>query len=342
MAPNKGMEKKRILITGAAGFIGFSLAAKLITESQFEITGFDSINDYYDTQLKYDRLSQLGIAKSSIEADKIVQSEQFSNFCFIKLDLENLAGIQALFATRKFDIVVHLAAQAGVRHSLKNPHAYVASNIAGFVNMLECCKEYKIEHLIYASSSSVYGLDSKIPFSEAEGTNHPVSLYAATKRSNELMAYTYHHLYQLPVTGLRFFTVYGPWGRPDMSPMLFAKAIKEGKPIKVFNHGKMRRDFTYIDDIVDGVSRVVKMKPKGYKIYNIGNSHPIELMDFIELMEKSMGAHAMKELLPMQPGDVYETYADTKALSNDTGYKPTTTLKEGITKFLNWYEEYYK
>ena len=336
------MEKTRILITGVAGFIGFSLAKRLAEENQFEITGLDNINDYYDPQLKYDRLQQLGILRSSIRHAEVIPSEQFSDFQFIKLELENLSGMQALFVTQNFDIVVHLAAQAGVRHSLKNPHVYVSSNVDGFVNMLECCKNHKVKHLIYASSSSVYGLDSKIPFSETEPANHPVSLYAATKRANELMAYTYNHLYKLPVTGLRFFTVYGPWGRPDMSPMLFAKAIKEGKAIKVFNHGKMRRDFTYIDDIVDGIAKVVKMQPAGYKIYNIGNSHPIELMDFIELMEKSIGTAAIKELLPMQPGDVYETYADTTALSADTGYKPSTTLKDGITKFLSWYVEYYK
>lgn len=336
------MEKKRILVTGAAGFIGFHLTYKLAECGDYEITGFDNINNYYDTQLKYDRLSRLGISPSTIEDGIIITSERFPNLRFVKQDLENLEGMHALFASQKFDIVVHLAAQAGVRHSLSNPHVYVSSNVAGFVNILESCKAHHIKHLVYASSSSVYGLDSTIPFSEAEGTNQPVSLYAATKRANELMAYTYHHLYQLPVTGLRFFTVYGPWGRPDMSPMLFASAIRQGKPIKVFNHGKMRRDFTYIDDIVDGISRVVTMAPKGYKIYNIGNSSPIELMDFIELMEKSMGKPAEKELLPMQPGDVYETYADTSALSADTGYQPKTTLQEGIPRFLDWYLSYYK
>lgn len=336
------MEKKRILITGAAGFIGFSLAKQLIKEEQYEITGLDNINDYYNPQLKYDRLQQLGILHSSIRHAEVIPSEQFANFQFIKLDLENLSGMQSLFVTQNFDIVIHLAAQAGVRHSLKNPHVYVSSNVDGFVNMLECCKNHKVKHLVYASSSSVYGIDSKIPFSEQESTNHPVSLYAATKRANELMAYTYNHLYNLPVTGLRFFTVYGPWGRPDMSPMLFAKAIKEGRPIKVFNQGNMRRDFTYIEDIVGGIAKVIDMQPVGYKIYNIGNSRPIELMDFIQLMEKAIGLPAVKELLPMQPGDVYETYADTSALTADTGYHPTTTLEEGIPKFLNWYLSYYK
>ena len=336
------MEKRKILVTGAAGFIGFSLAKALVQNKQYEVVGYDNINNYYDPQLKYDRLQQLGIDRSSLRQGEVMPSEQYANFQFIQLDLENLTGMQSLFATENFDIVVHLAAQAGVRHSLRNPHVYVSSNVGGFVNMLECCKNHKIKHLVYASSSSVYGLDSKIPFSETEPTNHPVSLYAATKRANELMAYTYHHLYRLPVTGLRFFTVYGPWGRPDMSPMLFAKAIKDGKPIKVFNHGKMRRDFTYIDDIVDGIVKVTEAQPTGNSIYNIGNSRPVELMDFIELMEKSIGKEAIKELLPMQPGDVYETYADTSALTAATGYHPTTPLEEGIPKFLEWYLSYYK
>lgn len=337
------MEKnRRVLITGMAGFIGFSLAAKLVEKGGYDITGLDNVNDYYDTSLKYDRLSELGFAKPSGTQNEPVQSKIFPNLHFIQLDLENLNGLQQLFASRQFDVVVHLGAQAGVRHSLQNPHAYINSNVTGFLNMLECCKNNKVQHLIYASSSSVYGLDSSIPFAETEGTNHPVSLYAATKKSNELMAYTYSHLYGLPVTGLRFFTVYGPWGRPDMSPMLFAKAIREGKPIKVFNYGKMRRDFTYIDDITDGICGVLEMKPAPYKIYNIGNSKPVDLMDFIELMEKGLGVQAQKELLPMQPGDVYETYADTSALSKDTGYHPKTSLPEGIRKFLDWYLSYYQ
>lgn len=336
------MERKKILVTGAAGFIGFSLAKELVKASHYDIIGYDNINNYYDPQLKYDRLRQLGIDRASLRQGEVIPSEKYPNFQFIQLDLENLTGMQSLFATEGFDMVVHLAAQAGVRHSLKNPHVYVSSNIDGFVNMLECCKNHRIKHLIYASSSSVYGLDSRIPFSETEPTNHPVSLYAATKRANELMAYTYHHLYHLPVTGLRFFTVYGPWGRPDMSPMLFAKAIKERKPIKVFNEGKMRRDFTFIDDIVGGIKKVLEMQPPGYKIYNIGNSRPVDLMDFIALMEKSIGQPAVKEFLPMQPGDVYETYADTTELNTDTGYHPTTTLEEGIPKFLEWYLAYYR
>jgi UDP-glucuronate 4-epimerase len=336
------MKKKKVLVTGVAGFIGFSLVKKLTAENEYEITGLDNINDYYDTGLKYDRLAQLGFDAADIEKEKAVESGIFSNLTFIQLDLENGAGMKALFALERFDLVVHLAAQAGVRHSLNNPHAYVNSNITGFVNILEGCKNTGVQHLIYASSSSVYGHDSAIPFSEKEATSRPVSLYAATKKANELMAYTYSHLYNLPVTGLRFFTVYGPWGRPDMSPMLFAKAISEGRPIKVFNYGKMRRDFTYIDDITDGIYKVLQMQPATYKIYNIGNSKPVELMDFIGLMEQSMGTAAVTEMLPMQPGDVYETYADISSLSNDTGYKPLTSLEEGIKKFLQWYLHYYK
>jgi len=335
------MEKTRILVTGAAGFIGFSFINKLAGESHYEITGLDNINDYYDTQLKFDRLSQLGFNRGQIHPAIITKSPIHSNLQFIQLDLEDKEGMQLLFAAQNFQMVVHLAAQAGVRDSLKKPHAYVNSNITGFLNMLECCKNNEIKHLVYASSSSVYGLDAAIPFSEKEPANHPVSLYAVTKRSNELMAYAYHHLYQLPVTGLRFFTVYGPWGRPDMSPMLFAKAMLEGKPIKVFNYGKMRRDFTYIDDIVDGICRVIKVQRPSCKIYNIGNSRPIELMNFIELMERSIGVSAVKELLPMQPGDVYETYADTTSLSDDTGYKPSTPLEKGVEYFLDWYMHYY-
>jgi UDP-glucuronate 4-epimerase len=336
------MEKKRILLTGMAGFIGFSLAERLAEEGTHQIYGLDNINDYYDVQLKYDRLAQLGFDPTLIEKGTSIENRQRPQLTFIQLDLEDLAGLEALFAEQKFDVVIHLAAQAGVRHSLTNPHAYIDSNVTGFLNILECCKRHRIQQLIYASSSSVYGLDAAVPFSENEPANHPVSLYAATKRMNELMAYTYSHLYQLPATGLRFFTVYGPWGRPDMSPMLFAKAIREGKPIKVFNYGKMRRDFTYIGDIVEGIRNIIKLPPPAYKIYNIGNSKPVDLMDFIELIEKSMGVKAIKEMLPMQPGEVYETYADTSSLSADTGYKPSTPLSEGVTKFLAWYLDYYK
>lgn len=335
------MERRRILITGAAGFIGYSLVNKLAADDQYEITGLDNINDYYDTQLKYDRLSQIGFDPSQIQPGIVAISSAKPHLEFLQTDLENGYAMQELFASRNFELVVHLAAQAGVRDSLRKPHAYVNSNVTGFLNILECCKNNGIKHLVYASSSSVYGLDANIPFSEKEPANHPVSMYAVTKRANELMAYAYHHLYELPVTGLRFFTVYGPWGRPDMSPMLFAKAMMEKKPIKVFNYGKMRRDFTYIDDIVNGITGVLNIEKPSCKIYNIGNSRPVELMDFIELVEKSIGVTAQKELLPMQPGDVFETYADTTALSNDTGYKPSTPLEDGVPKFLRWFMDYY-
>jgi UDP-glucuronate 4-epimerase len=284
----------------------------------------------------------LGFKKDEISDNQLVTSERYPQLSFLKLDLEDGEALRSLFSSHQFDMVVHLAAQAGVRHSLKNPHAYINSNVTGFVNILECCKDHGIQHLVYASSSSVYGQDSVVPFKETEATNHPVSLYAATKKMNELTAYTYFHLYGLQVTGLRFFTVYGPWGRPDMSPMLFAKAIQEQKAIKVFNYGKMRRDFTYIDDIVDGICKVIEMAPKGARIYNIGNSQPVDLMDFIALMEKSIGKPAIKEMLPMQPGEVYETYADTTALSKDTGYQPSTPLPKGVEKFLQWYLQYYR
>lgn len=336
------MEKKQILITGMAGFIGFSLASTLVNDQQYLITGIDNINDYYDTSLKFDRLAQLGIEPTKIEKGQLFKSSLYPQLDFLQLDLEDLQGMQALFAKKKFSLVVHLAAQAGVRHSLSNPHLYINSNITGFLNMLECCRQHTVQHLVYASSSSVYGIGSTIPFSEKELTDKPASMYAVTKRSNELMAHAYHHLYGLPVTGLRFFTVYGPWGRPDMSPMLFAKAIRDKEPIKVFNHGNMRRDFTYIDDIVDGISRVMQLSTNNCKIYNIGNSKPVELMRFIELMEQAIGIPAVKELMPMQPGDVYETYADVSALSADTGYKPRTPLASGIKTFLDWYLDYYK
>jgi UDP-glucuronate 4-epimerase len=337
------MKMKHVLITGVAGFIGYSLAKRLAEEGSYEITGIDSINNYYDVQLKFDRLAQLGFSKSEIQHGKLIPSSYFSQLKFIQSDLENLSKMQLLFSTNKFDIVINLAAQAGVRHSLNNPHAYVNSNVTGFLNVLECCKDNQVKHLVYASSSSVYGLDSIVPFSEKEPANHPVSIYAATKKMNELMAYTYKHLYNLPVTGLRFFTVYGPWGRPDMSPMLFAKAICEGNPIKVFNYGNMRRDFTYIGDVIDGITHIIKKDPPtNYTLYNIGNSKPVELIDFIELMERKIGIKAIKDFLPMQAGDVYETYADTSLLFRDTGYKPTTSLEKGVGSFLDWYLHYYQ
>lgn len=336
------MERKRILITGAAGFIGFSLTEKLAKEGNYNLTGLDNINDYYSPQLKFSRLAQLGFDTEEAKAELLIESNRYDHLQFIRLDLQNLGGMQMLFAKQRFDAVVHLAAQAGVRYSMENPHAYITSNITGFVNLLECCKQHRIGHLIFASSSSVYGDDARTPYEESQRTDHPVSLYAATKKSNEIMAYTYHHLYDLPVTGLRFFTVYGPWGRPDMAPVLFANAIRDGRPLKVFNYGKLKRDFTYVDDIVDGINRVLQRTPEEYKIYNIGNSKPVDLMEFIELMEKGLNKKAKKELLPMQPGDVHETYADTTLLSADTGYKPATPLDKGIEKFLAWYLDYYK
>lgn len=336
------MKKIQVLITGTAGFIGFSLTEKLANRVSYEITGIDNISEYYSPELKYARLLQLGISSEDAKSETLIKSSRYANLRFSRLDLQNLEGMQALFAAQKFDLVVHLAAQAGVRYSMENPHTYITSNVTGFVNLLECCKVNRVQHLIFASSSSVYGDDASTPYRETQRTDHPVSLYAATKKSNELMAYTYHHLYNMSITGLRFFTVYGPWGRPDMAPMLFAAAIREGKPLKVFNYGKLKRDFTYVEDIVDGIEKVMQLTPETYKIYNIGNGKPVELLAFIELMEKGLGKEAKKELLPMQPGDVHETYADTTLLTADTGYKPGTPLEKGIEKFLDWYREYYK
>ncbi|MFB9055255.1 NAD-dependent epimerase [Mariniflexile ostreae] len=332
----------RILITGAAGFIGFHLVEKLI-KSGLYIVGIDNINNYYDVNLKYDRLNQVGLSKDNISNDgELVASSIFPNFSFAKIDLVDLKKLETLFKQEKFTHVVNLAAQAGVRYSLENPHAYVQSNLIGFVNILECCRGHRIKHLIYASSSSVYGSNLKIPFSEEDKVDTPVSLYAATKKSNELMAYAYSHLYHLPTTGLRFFTVYGPWGRPDMAPMLFANAIMKGEPIKVFNNGEMQRDFTYIDDIIDGVIKVMDTIPNKTPkadVFNIGNSKPVDLMKFILLLEKSLGKEAIKSFYPMQDGDVKVTYADTGHLNKRTGYKPNISLENGISRFTSWFLE---
>ena len=336
----------KILITGTAGFIGFHLAKRLISEG-YEITGLDNINDYYDVRLKYARLKETGILKEKIEYGKFVQSSVYKNYRFIKLNLEDRSALENLFSVEKFDWVCHLAAQAGVRYSIENPHTYIDSNIIGFMNILECCRQNNIKHLVYASSSSVYGNNDKIPFSEKDRVDNPVSLYAATKKSNELMAHAYSHLYHLPTTGLRFFTVYGPFGRPDMALMLFAKAIIEGKPLKVFNNGDLSRDFTYIDDIVEGLVRVMKNIPDAnnkhpyYRLFNIGNSKPVQLMDFIRTMEKAAGKKAILEMYPMQQGDVKTTYADTSDLYQTVGYKPATNLEEGVSKFMEWYNEFY-
>jgi UDP-glucuronate 4-epimerase len=350
---------KTILVTGAAGFIGYWLCERLLSDN-WEVVGLDNINDYYDVNLKYDRLQELGIDKKQIEYNKFVENTSHtSNFKFIKLNLEDTENIAKLFDNYDFDVVCNLGAQAGVRYSIENPMAYVNSNIVGFTNILEQCKLHKISHLVYASSSSVYGLNTKMPFSTHDSVNHPVSFYAATKRSNELMAHVYSKLYNLPTTGLRFFTVYGPWGRPDMSPMFFADAIIHDKSIKVFNHGNMERDFTYIADIIEGVVRVIN-KPADksetwqsdnpdpatssvpYRIYNIGNSSPVKLMDYIEAMENVLGKKAIKEFLPMQQGDVLNTYSDVSDLEDEFGYRPNTTLQVGLSEFANWYRKYFQ
>jgi len=332
----------KILITGTAGFIGFHLAKRLLSEG-YEIVGLDNINDYYDVRLKYARLKETGIFESEIEYGKLVQSKTFEKYRFVKANLEDRKFLENLFVCEKFDAVVNLAAQAGVRYSIENPHAYIESNIVGFINLLECCRHNAIKHLVYASSSSVYGNSDNVPFSEKDRVDYPISLYAATKKANELMAHTYSHLYHLPATGLRFFTVYGPCGRPDMSPILFANAITEGKPIKVFNHGDLSRDFTYIDDIIEGVVRVIGHIPDEnneipfYQLFNIGNSQPVALMDFIHTMEEAMGKKAILEMYPMQAGDVKITYADTAELEQAVGYKPATELKAGLGRFAEWY-----
>ena len=331
----------RTLVTGAAGFIGFHLARRLLADGH-EVVGIDNLNDYYSVQLKKDRLALL----------------EHPRFIFRRLELAEATELGALFTAHKFDRVVHLAAQAGVRYSLENPAAYIQANLVAFGNLLECCRKYPVNHLVYASSSSVYGLNAKMPFSAQDNVDHPVSLYAATKKANELMAHSYSYLYGLPTTGLRFFTVYGPWGRPDMALFKFTKAILEGTPIDVYNQGQMRRDFTYIDDIIEGVLQVLQMPPSGdaewdayspdpasspapYRIYNIGNNSAVSLDDFISTLEQALGNKATRTNLPLQAGDVPCTYADISDLSAATGFSPATSLKEGIEKFISWYCEYY-
>ncbi|WP_114936360.1 NAD-dependent epimerase [Mucilaginibacter endophyticus] len=347
----------KIFITGTAGFIGFHLATKFLNEG-FEVVGIDSINDYYDINLKYGRLAEAGIEKDNIVYNNVTISTKYPGYRFYNLLLEDEAALNEIFKTENPQIVVNLAAQAGVRYSLENPGAYIKSNVEGFLNLLECCRRFKIQHLVYASSSSIYGLNSGPVFSVEDSVNHPISLYAATKRSNELMAHVYSHLFKLPTTGVRFFTVYGPWGRPDMAPMIFTKAISEEKPISVYNNGNMSRDFTYVDDVVESVFRLVDVIPAGkpdeyqdnplpsnspapFAIYNIGNHSPVKLIDFIETIEHKLNKKAIKEFKPIQPGDVVSTYADVNSLIEDTGYKPQTTLKEGISKFVDWYREFY-
>ncbi len=327
---------KTVLVTGAAGFVGFHLSQRLL-RANIKVYGVDNLNDYYDVSLKKARLQQL---------------QEMPDFAFEQLDFSDREGMAALFANHIFDCVIHLGAQAGVRYSLTHPHAYVDSNLVGFVNILEGCRHQHVPHLVYASSSSVYGANTKVPFAVGDPVDHPVSLYAATKKANELMAFTYSHLYDIPTTGLRFFTVYGPWGRPDMAYYKFALAITQGKPIDVYNHGHMQRDFTYIDDVIEGVVRVMERPPQPqettdavaaapYKIYNIGNHSPVELLRFIEVLEAELGQQARKRFLPMQPGDVVATYADVAALQADVGFQPNTSIEEGLHRFVQWFREYH-
>lgn len=339
----------KILVTGAAGFIGFHVSKKLL-EHRHTVFGLDNLNGYYDVNLKLDRLDRLGIMSDEAKTfNQPVQSILFDNFRFVRMDLQDEEHLSNIFKNGKFDVVCNLAAQPGVRYSLENPKAYIESNIVGFFNILECCRNFDIEHLVYASSSSVYGLNKKIPFETSDSVDHPVSLYAASKKSNELMAYTYSHLYGFRTTGLRFFTVYGPWGRPDMAMFLFTKAIMDNKPIKVFNNGDLERDFTYIDDIVKGITHILEDKytdsydtNKLYHLYNIGNSKSVRLLDFIETIEHNTGKRAHKEMMPMQPGDVKRTWADVSGLERDYNYKPSTPISTGVEKFINWYKEYYQ
>jgi UDP-glucuronate 4-epimerase len=330
----------KILVTGAAGFIGFHVARELARQ-EHDVVGLDNINAYYDVRLKYARLAETGIPQEKIREGKQVQSEKYPSYRFVRLDLTNAEALLALFRDEGFTHVIHLAAQAGVRYSLENPLLYVNSNIVGFTNLLEACRAFPVSHLLYASSSSVYGNDTPVPYRESANTDHPVSLYAATKKANELLAYTYGTLYGLPTTGLRFFTVYGPWGRPDMSPWLFMSAIAEGRPIKVFNHGEMQRDFTYIDDVVEALLRIMPAPPQGSAVYNIGCSSPVLLMDFIRIIEQVTGKQAVCQMLGMQPGDVVSTYADTSLLRQRFGYKPRTTVETGIRNFHNWFSVFY-
>ena len=344
----------KILVTGSAGFIGFHLVNKLLQDGN-TVVGIDNINDYYDVELKYSRLKQCGISRNAEQWHSPEQSSTFPGYKFIRMNLEDREKLNKLFEIERFDAICNLAAQAGVRYSLENPHAYISSNIVGFMNILEACRYNKIQHLVYASSSSVYGNSDKMPLSVTDPVDNPISLYAATKKSNELMAYTYSHLFNIRTTGLRFFTVYGPWGRPDMAPILFANAISNNIAIKVFNNGNLERDFTYIDDIVEGIVRVIYSTIPGnqqpatgshqsipYSIYNIGNGNPVKLLDFIETMEAALGKKAIKDFLPMQPGDVYNTFADINALKNDFGYEPNTSVQKGIGEFVKWFKEYYQ
>lgn len=350
----------KVLITGAAGFIGAALVKKLIdcSDQHYEIIGLDNLNSYYDVSLKLARIKNLGVDYDENSNNEFISSSIYSNFRFVKMNLEDKERIENLFKIEKFDYVVNLAAQAGVRYSLINPYSYIESNIKGFLNILEGCRTNRVKHLVFASSSSVYGLNAKVPFSEHDNVDHPVSLYAATKKSNELMAHSYSYLYDIPTTGLRFFTVYGPWGRPDMSPFLFIKSISEGSEIKVFNNGDMIRDFTYVDDVVESIARLLPVIPEKkkewdamsldpadsvapFRIYNVGNSNPIKLIDYISEIENALGKKALKKFLPMQPGDVYQTNADSSELYKVINFRPSTKLSDGIKKTVEWYASYY-
>ena len=337
----------KVLVTGAAGFIGFYVSKVLLSKGHV-VVGLDNINDYYDVNLKFDRLNELGIDKTEASKFNSLCKSKSEDFTFIRMNLEDRQALPELFKTEKFDIVCNLAAQAGVRYSLENPETYVDSNLVGFLNILECCRNNDIKHLVYASSSSVYGMNKKIPFSTDDNVDHPISLYAATKKSNELMAHTYSHLFKIPTTGLRFFTVYGPWGRPDMAMFLFTDAIVNDRPIKVFNHGNMERDFTYIDDIVEGVVRIIE-KPATqriesnnlYKVYNIGNNNSVKLLDFIKEIEVNLDKVSTKNMMEMQPGDVERTWADVDELIKDYDYRPNTSIKQGVKSFIDWFKNYY-
>ncbi|MFA5010602.1 MAG: NAD-dependent epimerase/dehydratase family protein [Ignavibacteria bacterium] len=355
MAESRKKYRDKVLVTGAAGFIGYHLVERLVNE-EYNVVGLDNINDYYDVNLKYARLLEKGIEKKNITENRIIKSNKYDNYRFTKIDISGKKALFKLFENEEFNYVVNLAAQPGVRYSITNPDVYVQSNLVGFANILEACRHNGIEHLVYASTSSVYGLNTKMPLSTRDNADHPISLYAATKKANELMAHTYSYLYNLPTTGLRFFTVYGPWGRPDMAIFKFAKAIVNEEEIEVYNYGKMKRDFTYIDDIIEGVIKVMTRIPKRkkktekiypsnsiapYKIYNIGNSQPVELKYFIKVLEHSMRKKAKKKYLPLQAGDVLQTNADVIDLEKEIGFKPRISLEEGISKFISWYKGYY-